>query len=153
LDASAPYLPRRFVAAQFDFYGRELRGARENKPRWKLALENADNAIGELLGQAYVARAFPPEAKQRALELVGNLKTALRARIERLPWMSDATKHAAYAKLDTLVAKIGYPDVWRDYSALSIGRDSYLGNMRAAVAFERKRQFAKAGHPVDPTEW
>ena len=153
LDANAPYLPTRFVDTQFAFRGRILRGARQNRPRWKRALDSADSAIGELVGEAYVARAFPPQAKQRAMELVANLKTALRARIAGLAWMSEPTRQHAYAKLDTLVAKIGYPDHWRDYSALRVARDSYLGNMRAAAAFERARQFAKAGRPIDRSEW
>ena len=152
-DASAPYLDKRFTAAHFDFHGLTLRGAKEEKPRWKRALESADDAIGELLGEQYVARAFPPQAKQRAMVLVKNLKTALRARIEHLAWMSAETKHAALAKLDTLVAKIGYPEHWRDYSRLRISRASWLGNMRAAAAFEADRQFAKFDHAVDRGEW
>jgi putative endopeptidase len=152
-DASAPYLDKRFTAAHFDFHGRTLRGAREQKPRWKRALESADGAIGELLGEQYVARVFPPQAKQRAIALVENLKGALRERIEHLAWMSADTKHAALAKLDTLVAKIGYPERWRDYSRLTISRASWLGNMRAAAAFEAQRQFAKFDRPVDRGEW
>jgi len=153
IDASAPYLGKAFVDADFDFHGTTLRGAREIKPRWKRAIHSADEAIGELLGQAYVARVFPPEAKQRALALVENLKSALRARIAKLAWMTPETKQAAYAKLDTLAAKIGYPDTWRDYAKLEISRDSYLGNMRAAAAFEAQRTFAKLDHPVDRSEW
>jgi len=153
IDASAPYLGKAFVDADFDFYGKTLRGAKEIKPRWKRTIQSADGAIGELLGQAYVAKVFPPEAKQRALALVENLKVALRARIERLAWMSAETKKAAYAKLDTLVTKVGYPDKWRDYAALSIARDSYLGNMRAAAAFNAQRTIAKFDHPVDRSEW
>jgi len=153
VDAAAPYLGKAFVDADFEFHGRTLRGAVELKPRWKRAVASADQAIGELLGQAYVARVFPPEAKQRALALVENLKTALRARIAQLDWMSAPTKQAAFAKLDTLIAKIGYPDKWRDYGALVVTRDSYLGNMRAASAFEMQRTFAKFGHPVDRSEW
>ena len=153
VDASAAYLGKAFVDADFDFHGKTLRGAKEIKPRWKRAIHSADEAIGELLGQAYVARVFPPEAKQRALALVENLKTALRARIGKLAWMTPETKQAAYAKLDTLVAKIGYPDRWRDYARLDISRDSYLGNMRAAAAFEAQRTFAKFDRPVDRAEW
>jgi len=153
IDAAAPYLGKAFVDADFDFYGKTLRGAKEIKPRWKRSIQSADGAIGELLGQAYVAKVFPPEAKQRALALVDNLKVALRARIERLGWMSADTKKAAYAKLDTLVAKVGYPDKWRDYSKLDIARDSYLGNMRAAAAFNAQRTIAKFDHPVDRSEW
>ncbi len=153
IDAQAPYLGKAFVDADFDFRGRTLRGAKEIKPRWKRAIASADVALGELLGQAYVAQVFPPEAKQHALELVTNLKLALRERIGHLDWMSAETKKSAYAKLDTLVAKIGYPDNWRDYSKLQISRSSYLENMRAAAAFEAQRQFAKIDRPVDRTEW
>jgi putative endopeptidase len=153
IDAQAPYLGKAFVDADFDFHNRTLRGAKEIKPRWKRAIGSADAALGELLGQAYVAQVFPPEAKQRALELVNNLKIALRARIARLDWMSAETRQSAYAKLDTLVAKIGYPDKWRDYSMLEISRASYLGNMRAAAEFEAQRQFTKLDRPVDRTEW
>ena len=106
-----------------------------------------------MLGQAYVERTFPPEAKARALVLVNNLKVAMHERIDKLVWMSQATKKSAYAKLDTLDPKIGYPDHWRDYSALTIKRDSYLDNMRAAIAFEARRNFAKIDKPVDKTEW
>jgi putative endopeptidase len=153
IDADATYLGKDFVAADFDFHGRILRGAKQIQPRWKRAIRSADFAVGELLGQAYVAQVFPPEAKQRALVLVNNLKLAMHARIERLGWMSAATKQAAYAKLDTLVAKIGYPDKWRDYAKLEISRNSYVDNMRAATAFEARRQFAKFDHPVDRSEW
>jgi putative endopeptidase len=153
IDDEAPYLGKAFVDADFAFHGGVLRGAKQNQPRWKRAIRSTDAALGELLGQAYVAQVFPPQAKQRAVELVDNLKRALRARIAALTWMSAPTKQAAYAKLDTLVAKIGYPDHWRDYSALAVTRASYLGNMRAAATFEARRQFAKFGKSVDRGEW
>ena len=153
VDASAPYLSKSFVDADFAFHGAVLQGARQMLPRWKRAIASADLAIGELLGEAYVARTFPPQAKQRALDLVGNLKTALRARIAALPWMSEPTKRAAYAKLQTLVAKIGYPDRWRDYAKLEIARGSYFANMRNAAAFEAQRQFDKMDRPVDRNDW
>jgi putative endopeptidase len=153
VDAYAAYLGRAFVDADFDFHGRLLRGAREKLPRWKRVARSADMALGELLGAAYVAEAFPPAAKQRARDLVDNLKVALRARIAALTWMSEPTKRAAYAKLDTLVAKIGYPDRWRDYAQLEISPTSYLANMRAAAAFEARRQFVKVDRPVDRNEW
>ena len=153
IDANAPYLSKPFVDADFAFHGGVLRGAKQNLPRWKRAIRSANFAVGELLGQAYVAQVFPAQAKQRAEVLVNNLKTALRARIEHLNWMSAATKQAAYKKLDTLVAKVGYPDKWRDYSKLDITRYSYLSNMRAARAFEAQREFAKLDHPVDRSEW
>jgi putative endopeptidase len=153
IDTQAPYLGKALVDADFDFHGHTLRGAKQIKPRWKRAVASADAALGEVLGQAYVSQIFPPEAKQRALDLVNNLKIALRARIARLDWMSAETKKSAYAKLDTLVAKIGYPDKWRDYSTLQISRASYLANMRAAAAFEAQRQIGKVDRPVDRSEW
>lgn len=153
VDADAAYLSKPFADADFAFRGGVLRGAKQNLPRYKRAIRSADRAVGELLGQAYVAQVFPPEAKQRALDLVNNLKTAMRARIARLDWMSAATKKSAYAKLDTMTAKIGYPDHWRDYSKLQIVRTSWIANVRAARAFEAQRQFAKFDHPVDRSEW
>jgi putative endopeptidase len=150
---AAPYLSDNFVDADFDFYSRTLRGTEQLKPRWKRAIDATNEALGFAVGEAYVAKVFPPEAKQRAEKLVADLKTALRARIEKLDWMAAATKQAAYAKLDTLRPKIGYPDKWRDYSALKIGRASYFDNVLAANTFETKRQFAKIDQPVDKTEW
>jgi len=153
VDDAAPYLSRAFVEANFDFRERTLRGTPELKPRWKRAIDASNEALGFALGEAYVARVFPPQAKQRALELVGNLKTALRERIGALEWMGEDTKKAAYAKLDTLAPKIGYPDRWRDYSALEIRRDAYFANVRAAAEFEARRDIAKIGKPVDRSEW
>src|SRR5262249_41525760 len=148
VDVSAPYLGTAFVDADFDFYQHTLRGAKEIKPRWKRAIASADAALGELLGEAYVAQTFTPQAKQRARGLVENLKTALPTRLQQLSWMSAPTKTAAYAKLDVLVTKIGYPDKWRDYSSLDISATSYLDNMRAAAQFEARRQFAKFDRPA-----
>jgi putative endopeptidase len=150
---AAPVLSDAFVDADFDFYGKTLRGTEQLKPRWKRAIDATNEALGFALGESYVARVFPPEAKKRAEKLVADLKTALRARIGRLDWMADATKKAAYAKLDTLTPKIGYPDKWRDYSSLSIKRGPYFDNVLATTAFEARRQFAKIGKPVDRTEW
>ena len=150
---ASPYLSKPFVDADFDFYSHTLRGTPKLKPRWKRAIDATNEALGFAVGEAYVARTFPPEAKQRALTLVKNLEVALRARLEKLEWMSADTKKAAYAKLDTLVPKIGYPDRWRDYSHLAIKRGAYFDNVRAATAFEAQRQFAKIGKPVDRSEW
>jgi putative endopeptidase len=153
VDDAAPYLGRKLVDADFDFRGHTLRDINANKPRWKRVVEAADDVIGEAIGQAYVAEVLPPDAKQRALDLVGHLKAALRARIETLSWMDESTRHAALGKLDALGSKIGYPDHWRDYSKLKITRDSYYANVRAAVAFEAQRQFAKFDRPIDRGEW
>jgi predicted metalloendopeptidase len=153
INFAAPSLSDDFVNADFDFYSRTLRGTEQLKPRWKRAIDATNEALGFAVGEAYVARTFPPEAKQRAEKLVADLKTALRARIANLAWMAPATKQAAYAKLDTLTPKVGYPDKWRDYSDLKIARGEYFDNVLAAVAFETRRQFAKIGKPVDRSEW
>ena len=153
VDFAAPALAKDFVEADFDFHGRTLRGTQELKPRWKRAIDATNEALGFAVGEAYVAKVFPPEAKQRAQTLVKNLEVALRARLAKLEWMGEATKKAAYAKLDTLVPKIGYPDVWRDYSALQVRRGAYFDNVRAAAAFEAKRLAAKIDKPVDRSEW
>jgi putative endopeptidase len=152
-DGAAAYLSKDFVNAQFDFRARTLRGVEVLKPRWKRAIDATNDALGEAVGQIYVARVFPPAAKAGAQQLVENLKKALRIRIGKLDWMDDATKQAAYAKLDTLVAKIGYPDGWRDYSGLTVRRGDYFANAQAASTFEAKRQYAKIGKPVDRSEW
>ncbi|HJT98599.1 MAG TPA: M13 family metallopeptidase, partial [Rhodanobacteraceae bacterium] len=152
-DRAAPFLSNDFVLAHHEFRGRQLLGAQALKLRWKRALDAINDALGEAVGEIYVARAFPPAAKAGAVQLVENLKKALRARIARLDWMSEPTKKAAFAKLDTLVAKIGYPDRWRDYSALAVVRDGWYANVAAATAFEGRRQVAKIGKPVDRGEW
>jgi predicted metalloendopeptidase len=116
-------------------------------------LTETDLALGEALGKLYVERAFSAQAKEKALEMVANLRAALRARLQRLDWMGEATKAQAVAKLDAMRVKIGYPDVWRDYTALEIRRTSYLQNVLAGRRFEFQRGLAKAGQPVDHTEW
>ena len=134
VNANAPYLSSAFVNADFDFFGKTLTGAQELQPRWKRCVNYVDNDLGEALGQAYVQRAFPPEAKQRAQKLVKQIEEAMQQDIDALPWMSPATKQQALEKLHTVANKIGYPDKWRDYSALTIARDDYMGNvLRARV--------------------
>jgi predicted metalloendopeptidase len=153
LRATAGYLSSPFVDEAFAFYGTTLAGTKALPPRWKRVLAETDLALGEALGKLYVERAFSQEAKQKALELVANIRAALRARIQRLDWMGEATKTQALVKLDAMRVKIGYPDVWRDYAALKVSRTSYLGNVLAARSFEFRRGLAKAGQPVDRTEW
>jgi len=153
VSAAAPYLGRAFVDESFDFYGRELTGVEELKPRWKRVMATVDDCIGEAVGQLYVRENFSSEAKKQALELVENLREALRDRIKELDWMSDETKQAALRKLDGFRVKIGYPDKWRDYSGLEINRDSYVENVFRANAFEFHRDLAKIGKPVDRDEW
>ncbi len=151
--ANAPYLSAAFVNADFEFFGKTLGGAQEQEPRWKRCVSYADNDLGEALGQAYVQRAFPPEAKQRAQEMVKEIEQAMQRDIEGLSWMSPETKQKALEKLHTVANKIGYPDKWRDYSALTIARDDELGNVLRARQFEFHRQLAKIGKPVDRGEW
>ena len=123
------------------------------KPRWKRVVAATDEELGESLGKLYVADYFPPEAKARALELVNNLREALADRIKTLDWMDDATKQEALKKLAAFTVKIGYPDKWRDYSLLTIDRNSYAMNVLHGATFERNRQLAKIGKPVDRSEW
>lgn len=153
LHDSANFLGKAYVDESFSFYGKKLTGRTEQRPRWKRVLAGADGAIGFDLGQLYVKRAFSPEAKARALEMVKFHLQAMHNRIAASTWMSETTKQAAYKKIETMRSKIGYPDVWRDYSSLKITRDSYLGNMIAASAFSFRRNLAKLGKPVDRTEW
>jgi putative endopeptidase len=153
LDDFATALPRAFVEADFNFYQKTLRGTTEQLPRWKRCVAATDAAMGEALGEVYVKRAFPPAAKARALELVGNLITALGGDLSTLGWMSDATRKQAAAKLNTFIRKIGYPDRWRDYSALTVDRRSYAANRMHANVFENRRDLRKVGAPVDKAEW
>ena len=152
ISATASDLSDPFVDEAFRFR-QVLTGQKENQPRWKRVLEAIDTGAGEALGQLYVERNFPPEAKQRALTMINDLKQSLRERIEKLDWMGPATRAAALKKLDAFGVKIGYPDKWRDYSTLEIKAQPYVLNDLAASAFEAKRQLAKIGKPVDKTEW
>ncbi len=153
IHANAPYLSSAFVNADFDFFGKTLSGAQELEPRWKRCVDYADNDLGEALGQAYVQRAFPPEAKQRALQMVKEIEQAMQSDIQELSWMSAETKQRALEKLHAVANKIGYPDKWRDYSTLAVVRDDEVGNVLRARTFEFHRQLAKIGKPVDRGEW
>jgi predicted metalloendopeptidase len=149
---AAPFLSPRFEQEHLALT-RITNGETQLKPRWQRCLNAADQQIGEALGQAYVRVAFPPEAKARMLTMVGNLRTALRSRLERLTWMSDTTRAAALAKLDAMTSKIGYPDRWRDYSRLVLRVGSFLPNVLAAQRFEVERQSKRFNGLVDRTEW
>ena len=151
--AVAPLLSKPFVDESFAFFGTTLTGAKENLPRWKRVLHYVDEGIGEALGQLYVEKAFPPEAKARALTMINDLKDVLRERLTNIEWMGSDTRQAALRKLDAFGVKVGYPDKWRDYSRLDIKRQPFALDVLAANAFETKRQIAKIGHPVDKTEW
>jgi putative endopeptidase len=150
---AAPTLSAKFVDENFDFYGKQLTGAKENLPRWRRCVQATDGELGEALGQLYVEHYFPPEAKARAIELVHNLMAALREDLSTLDWMSPATREQAIHKLDTMNLKIGYPDKWRDYSAFRVDRGPYVDNVTRGDTFEQARDLAKIGKPVDRTEW
>lgn len=149
----AAFMSSPFVNENFKFYSATLAGTKELRPRWKRVLSTINFTMGEALGELFVERAFPPHAKARANEMIENLKKALAVRIKNLPWMTDPTKEMALKKLSTFTSKIGYPDKFRDYSALSIDRSSYVANVRRASAFEYTRGMNKIGKPVDKTEW
>jgi putative endopeptidase len=149
----ADSLPRAFVAEAFDFYGKTLAGVGKLPDRWKRAVRATDDALGEAVGKLYVARYFPPAEKARAEEMVHNELAAFARRIDRLEWMAPETKAQAKAKLAALKVGVGYPDKWRDYSALEVVRGDVLGNAERASLFEYKRNLAKLGQPVDRGEW
>ncbi len=151
--SQAAYLSSPFVKERFAFYGTTLTGAREQRPREKRCASLVDDQLGEALGQKYVEETFGTEGKQRMLTMVEGLVRALDRDIRELPWMSEATRTQALAKLAAIRNKIGYPDTWRDYSALSIVRGDHLGNVQRSQAFETRRQLAKIGQPVDRLEW
>jgi putative endopeptidase len=150
---NAPALTDAFVQENFNFYGKRLSGTAELQPRWKRCVQSVNRNIGEALGQVYVEKYFPPEAKAHAREMVQNLISALRSDIPTLSWMSPETKKAAIEKLEAFNIKIGYPDKWRDYSKLNIEHGSYAVNLRRAATFENARELAKIGKPVDRNEW
>ncbi len=151
--SSAAILPKRFDEEAFAFFGRTLNGIPEQEERWKRVQAATDGALGEALGQLYVERAFSAKSKERMKVLVENLRASLKERIEALPWMGAETKKAALGKLAAFGVKIGYPDKWRDYSALPVSRASYFENVVNANAFEVKRNVGKLGKPIDRTEW
>ncbi|WGL54255.1 M13-type metalloendopeptidase [Nocardioides sp. BP30] len=150
---AAAYLTDDFVETNFDFYGRTLNGTPQLRERWKRGVSLVEGALGEEVGQEYVARHFPPASKAMMDELVANLLAAYRESIAGLDWMSAETKQRAFAKLEKFTPKIGYPKTWRDYSALRVSRHDLLGNVQAASVFETDRQLGKLGGPVDRDEW
>jgi len=151
--STADYLNTAIEAEDFAFYGRTMQGTEAQKPRWKRVLAHTDDALGEALGKLYVARAFPPQAKAKMDELVKNILAALRGRIQKLEWMSEATKQQALTKVGTIRVKIGYPEVWRDYSKLQIDRGSFVLNALSARRFEFQRNLNRLGKPLDRGEW
>jgi putative endopeptidase len=153
VNAAADALSSKFETENFNFYGKTLTGRKEQFPLWRRCVSSTDNNLGEALGQEYVKRAFTPDAKRRMQEMVTNLISAFRDRLEAASWMSDETRKAAVAKLAAFGQKIGYPDKWIDYSRLQISRDSYAANIIRASEFQQWRDFNKIGKPVDKTEW
>jgi putative endopeptidase len=153
LRSSAPALSSPFVNERFNFTGRFLTGAKTLQPRWKRMIQAVNGSMGELLGQIYVSEVFPPEAKERAKLVVANLLTSMGESIKTNLWMSDETKKQALLKLGTFGVKIGYPDKWKDYSDLTIERDTYYKNLERVSKWATKDDLSKLGKPVDPTEW
>ncbi|WP_223164335.1 M13 family metallopeptidase [Nocardioides mesophilus] len=151
--AASAYLSSAFVEETFDFYGKTLNGTPELRVRWKRGVAFVEGAVGEAVGEEYVARHFPPRAKEMMDDLVANLIEAYRRNIAALDWMGEETKQRAYRKLETFRPKIGYPEKFRDYSALEVRHDDLIGNARRAAAFESDRQLRKIGSPVDRDEW
>ncbi len=156
ISALAPFLPSPFEQENFDFYGKILNGQIRMKPRWKRILASVNYALGDAIGRMYVERYFPPEAKDRMLALVENLKETFRSRIENLSWMGQDTKNAALQKLLRMQLKIGYPDRWQDYHDLEVNTDSYVMNAIRAMKYdfsEGPLGLKKAGKPVDRMTW
>ena len=149
----AQSLSRPFREENFNFYRRYLRGVQEPPPRWKTCVRGVDNELGEALGQAYVARAFGPQLKADALDMVKRIETEMDKRVRNLGWMSPQTKEQALAKLHRMANKIGYPDKWRDYSSVRVERGDYFGNLERTSRFENQRQLGRIGKPIDRGEW
>ena len=149
----APYLSAPFVTEDFDFYRRYLQGAKQIQPRWKRCVRLVDAQLGDALGQAFVRKVFTPATKAAALAMVERIEAVMESRLKERDWMSQETKRAAIAKLHAIRNKIGYPDKWRDYSAVVVERGDFAGNVRRAAAFEFDRQLNKIGKPVDRGEW
>lgn len=153
IDGAASFLSDGFAEQNFEFYGKTLSGTKEMKPRWKRAVATVDGTMGEAVGQMYVEKYFPAAAKERMVKLVANLQKSLGERIQALDWMGADTKEKALEKLAAIYVKVGYPDTWRDYSALDIRDDSYWANIERSNQFDFNYMLSKAGKPVDKTEW
>src|SRR5699024_4904524 len=149
----APWLSSPFAEAHFDFFNKTLNGQQQSEPRWKRASNLVNRQLGDALGQLYVERYFPPEAKEYMAGMVNNLEETYRERIKRLDWMSDSTKDKAVSKLDAFVNKIGYPDEWKDYSSVDIDSSSLIANLRQTGQWQYQHMVDKLGEPVDRTEW
>ena len=153
LNANASLMNEEMDQQNFEFYSRTMRGIEQQLPQWKRAVANVNNNLGEVVGKVYVARHFPPEAKEQMLELVNNLIKAYDVSIRELDWMGEKTKEEALDKLSKFTPKIGYPDKWKDYSALDIAADDLVGNTHRSAMFQYETNIARQGGPVDRTEW
>nr|WP_166208231.1 M13-type metalloendopeptidase [Lysobacter telluris] len=153
IDGMAPYLSDTFADERFDFFGKTLRGQQEQKPRWKRVLDTTEGGVGEALGQMYVKQYFPPESKAEMTKLVDNLRTSLKARLEKLDWMSPETKAKAIEKWQSFMPKIGYPDKWRSWDGLATSREGYVQNVLSSTKYNYDWMMGKVGKPVDRTEW
>ncbi len=153
LTSAARNLPKKFDVENFNFYGKVLNGTEEQSERWKRCSNSVNNALGEALGEVYVKQYFAGDSKAKMLEMVGDIEGAMAKDIQSLDWMSPATKVRAQEKLHAVANKIGYPDNFRDYSALTVKVDDAVGNEDRANAFENDRELAKIGKPVDRGEW
>ncbi len=153
INGTAPYLSDEFVNASFDFYGKAMTGVKELRPRWKRVIGVTSGTLSEALGKLYVEKYFPPEAKERMIKLVNNLRAAFAERIKNLDWMAPETKQKALEKLAAMNVKIGYPDKWRDYSALVLKDDAYVLNVMRSDQFETAYNYNKINKPVDKGEW
>ncbi len=149
----ARFLPRDFVEAAFEFYGKTLSGQQELRPRWKRCVAAVDDGLGELLGRAFVERAFAGESRDVAREMIGNVEAAFERNLEELDWMDEATKARAREKLHAIVNKVGYPDRWRTYDGVEVDRRSWFASGISARRFEAARQIRRIGQPVDRSEW
>ncbi|MEO8383299.1 MAG: M13-type metalloendopeptidase [Acidobacteriota bacterium] len=152
-DEAAPLLSKRFVDAEWEFRAKFLNGAQEQRPRWKRAVETAEDTMGEAIGRTYAAQYFPPDSKAKMEKLVADLRAAMKMRIEKLEWMGPETKSRALEKLTKFGVKIGYPSKWRDYSTLQVREGDLVGNAQRAAKFEWDRQVSRIGKPVDNLEW
>ena len=149
----ASYLSAAFANAKFDFYGKVIRGAKAQRPRWKRVLDAEEGAMGEALGQLFAKEYFNETAKKRYEDMVENVRDAFKARIEKLTWMTDSTKQKALAKLSAITKKVGYPEKWKDFSSLKIDASSFALNMMRSNAWWNTYSLSKYGKPVDRTEW
>ncbi|MGV9409229.1 M13 family metallopeptidase [Nocardia sp. NPDC003693] len=149
----ANYLPKNVSDPYFDFFGKQMAGLRQRPELWKSGISTVNSTVGEALGKLYVDKHFPPSAKQRALEMVDDLKAAYRENFRNSGWMSPPTREAAIVKLDKIDAKIGYPDKWEDYSKLTVTRGKLIESLIAANEFDARRMFDRLGTKVDKTEW